>query len=131
MWIIENNSVLSLRSNSPFHNIIESLRSEFPLARILRSRLECINDVNALIFAETHVEGELLDVEETVLDEHGEPMLNDDGSQMVHTAQVRGPSTVTSAGNTYDLLDDTLVIRDKAGAELARFELEVVHEPSS
>lgn len=131
MWVIETAGAALLRANHPGHNILDVLRQEHPEARILRAPKPCINEVNELLFAVVHEPGEQQEVQVPVLNENGEPALDDEGNPKLETQQVPGPSVARSAGNAFRLEGKTLLIHDPQGQEIARFPLEVVYDPAA
>jgi hypothetical protein len=131
MWIILDDAGVRIRSNQPEHDILDILREENPAARILRSKKPVINEVNALLFAVRHVPGEPIEVPVPVLDEQGEPVLDDAGNPQVEVQHIPGPPVSEPVGNTPHVDGDTLVVRNPDGLEVARFELEVLHDPAA
>jgi hypothetical protein len=126
MWIVKNNDDLQIFANSPGDDIFLTLKKNHPGAAYFRSKKPCINDVNALIFAATVQEGDLIDVEEPATNENGEPIMDEEGNPVINRFQVRGPGKVIPNENKARLGEGVLIVETKEGTELARFEAEEV-----
>lgn len=126
MWIVQKNGDIEILANNPEQYILPALKEQHPGAAYFRSKKPCINEVNALIFAVTVEDGELMEIEEPATDKNGNPILDDDGNPVVNRYEVRGPGKVISSGNKARLGDNVLVVETKEGEEIARFDLEVV-----
>jgi len=126
MWIVSKNDEIEILANNPDQNIFDVLREKNPGAEIYRSKKPCINEVNALIFAATMQEGDLIEVEEPAADENGEPIMGEDGSPIINRYETRGPGKAVSSQNKARMGDDALIVETKEGAEIARFELEQI-----
>lgn len=90
--------------------MIDVLRDQFPDATIYRSVTECVNEFCALAFAQKWVSHEI-----EKIDENGETV----------TETI---SELEPAGNTFELDGLTAIVRDKMGAVLGSFEMEIAHD---
>ena len=126
MWIVKKNDDIEILANNPDQYILPALKEQKPGAAYFRSKKPCINDVNALIFAVTVQEGDLIEMEESMTDENGEPIMDDDGNPAINRFQVRGPGKVIPNENKALVGDGVLIVETKEGEELARFEVEEV-----
>lgn len=126
MWLVVKNSEIEILANNPDQYILPALKEQHPGAAYFRSKKPCINDVNALIFAVTVQDGDLIDMEEPATDENGEPIIGDDGNPVINRFQVGGPGKVIPNENKARLGDGVLIVETKEGEELARFDVEEV-----
>lgn len=126
MWIVQKNGEIEILANNPEQYILPALKEQHPGGAYFRSKKPCINAVNALIFAVTMQDGDLIDMEETATDENGEPIMDDEGNPVINRYQVRGPGKMIPNENKARLGDGVLIVETKEDEELARFEVEEV-----
>jgi hypothetical protein len=119
MWIIKNQDGTCYdRGNLSSYDLLPILLPKFKDSTIYRTKEECHNEFGALAFAQNWEQA----------GEQEEIVIDDEGNETI----IKHPIMVLkSAENTYAVEGSNVVVRDKLGAELGRFELEKVYDPNS
>lgn len=111
MWLVKTSDDLIFKGNRRSDLfMIDVLRDQFPGATIYRSVDECVGEFCALAFAQKWVS-------------HQVNKTNDEGMEYTETF-----SELEPAGNTFELNGLTAIVRDKMGAVLGSFEMEIAHD---
>lgn len=126
MWIAEKDGEIKIYSNNPEQYILSTLKENHPGWAFYRSIKPCINEVNGLLFAVMVEPGDLIEVNEAVNDENGDPILDEHGDPIIDRRLIYGPSKVIPNENKPRLGEGVLIVEAKDGVEIARFDIEAV-----
>lgn len=111
MWAIVKDGVLiGTRGNLPSHDLVTVLRQAYSDAVIWRSVEVCHDAFGALAFAKQWVPRQ---IEKT------------DAEGVTYTETV---SELEPVGNTIEFSDGHLIVRDKMGAVIGSFKMEIAHD---
>lgn len=128
MWAIAAPGGTVIKANNPDDKIVKTLKSEYPGSQIFKSLKPCVNEVNKLLFAATVIPGDLIDVEQPVLDDQGVQLMDEDGNLVFAKVQTQGPSKTIPCQNTAAIENNALIVKNESGETIATFQLELIHD---